>query len=92
MFKNFSLRYGPGVDLCSWILMDEHGTTEVSSTPGFCFEERFLVLFSFQKDGWLCDIKIVCDDEDLHAQCRPGVNSEFKVSFRTFVLHLMRKI
>ena len=69
------------METSQWILMNEPGIADI--TPGFCFEERFLALFSFQKDGWLCDITIVCDDGsvDAHRVILAATSSYFKHMF-----------
>ena len=68
--------------------MEIPADTEDSSTPDFCFEERFLALFAFQKDGWLCDVEIVCDDGNVqaHRVILAATSSYFKHMFSSAMM------
>lgn len=61
---------------------------ETLHTPTFCFEEKFLALFSFQEDGWLCDIEIVCDDGSVsaHRVILAATSSYFKHMFSSAMM------
>ena len=60
-----------------------HQNGSTPSYPALCFEERFFSLYSFQEEGWLCDVTIMCVDGSVpaHKVILAATSSYFKHMF-----------